>query len=404
MTPDEARERVRQLNDLNAFIALTDEQGTGDVVGVKDLIDVRGTVTTGGGKVLARVPSEDDATAIANLRLFGCVVVGKTNLSEWAMRATGENPHFGPVRNPHDLSRMAGGSSGGSAAAVAAGMCDWAVGTDTGGSIRIPASLCGVVGLKPSLGTVSTEGVLPLSHSSDTVGALAKTVRAAARALEMLTGSSGFVPSETTHPAYRLAVPAGWIEDLDPVVDGAWRRVSSGLPEIAFPDRLAMTETLNTIVLAEAASHHRRSIQRHPDRYGSDVLADFRTGLAIGRNTYVSALVELRRFVAQVAVAMSDVDAILVPGPTCVAPLIGQQGVRERLNRYTKPFSLTGQPVIALPLPSTSLPVGIQVVGQFGKDRELIRIAAALEARFAMRTGDLSPGPSFTFDARAASV
>ncbi|HUE68263.1 MAG TPA: amidase family protein, partial [Candidatus Acidoferrum sp.] len=143
--------------ELNAFISLAspgDEQGSGDRVAVKDLVDVRGMVTTAGGIILPSKPATDDAPVIKRLRGFGCVVVGKANLHEFAYGVTSVNPHYGAVLNPRDTSRVAGGSSGGSAAAVAAGMCDWSVGSDTGGSIRIPSSLCGVAGFKPRFGSV----------------------------------------------------------------------------------------------------------------------------------------------------------------------------------------------------------------------------------------------------------
>jgi prepilin-type processing-associated H-X9-DG protein len=154
MDLESARRRVLERADLNAFISVSSEDGTGTVVAVKDLVDVAGMVTTAGGVILPREPATEDAPVIRRLRQEGCVVVGKANLHEFAYGITSVNPHYGAVRNPHDVERVAGGSSGGSAVAVAAGMCDWAVGTDTGGSIRIPASFCGVVGFKPQPGSI----------------------------------------------------------------------------------------------------------------------------------------------------------------------------------------------------------------------------------------------------------
>src|SRR3989442_1957908 len=153
-------------------------------------------VTTAGGVILPAEPATDDAPVITRIRQAGCVVVGKANLHEFAYGVTSVNPHYGPVRNPYDSSRVAGGSSGGSAVAVAEGMCDWAVGSDTGGSIRIPAAFCGVVGFKPTIGTVETEGVIPLSRSLDTLGPLAPDVRSVARALEMMSGLTDLVPAD----------------------------------------------------------------------------------------------------------------------------------------------------------------------------------------------------------------
>ena len=142
MRLDEARARIEERSELHAFISLTEETGEGTVVAVKDLVDVKGTVTTAGGVILPKVPAAEDAPVVKRIRSAGCVVVGKANLHEFAYGVTSINPHFGTVRNPHDPTRVAGGSSGGSAVAVAAGMCDWSIGSDTGGSIRIPASLC----------------------------------------------------------------------------------------------------------------------------------------------------------------------------------------------------------------------------------------------------------------------
>src|SRR5207244_7794968 len=159
-----------ESSDLSAFLSLSDERGDGTVVAVKDLVDVKGMVTTAGGVILPAEPATDDAPVITRIRHAGGVVVGKANLHEFAYGVTSVNPHYGPVRNPYDSSRVAGGSSGGSAGAVAAGMCDWAVGSDTGGSIRIPASFCGVAGFKPEFGSIEIAGVIPLAHPPATLG------------------------------------------------------------------------------------------------------------------------------------------------------------------------------------------------------------------------------------------
>src|SRR6202521_4300166 len=182
----EARRQIEERAHLHAFISTSAEEGAGTVVAVKDLVDVAGMVTTAGGVILPNEPAERDAPVVAAIRARGCVIVGKTNLHEFAFGVTSVNPHYGAVLNPHDPSRVAGGSSGGSAVAVAAGMCDWAIGTDTGGSIRVPAALCGGVGIKPTLGALSTKGVLPLARSLDTVGPIAADVATAALGLEMM--------------------------------------------------------------------------------------------------------------------------------------------------------------------------------------------------------------------------
>jgi aspartyl-tRNA(Asn)/glutamyl-tRNA(Gln) amidotransferase subunit A len=259
MDVEAAREHILDLAHLNAFISLTEETGEGPIVAVKDLIHVCGTWTTAGSMMLPFIPDRDDAEVIRQIRGHGCVVVGKTNLHEWAFGATSANLHFGPVRNPHDPALVAGGSSGGSAVAVATGMCDWAIGTDTGGSIRIPAALCGVVGVKPTLGTVSTHGVLPLSRSLDTVGPLAADMHTAARALEMMTGRN-FVPEHRpTIGELRLAVPADWDERIDDEVRSAWERVAEGLPRIQLPMGLGRMFSLDC---ARGARSRARSTKR----------------------------------------------------------------------------------------------------------------------------------------------
>src|SRR2546427_3086002 len=200
-----ARARIRERSELNAFISVSDQGGSGDAVAVKDLVDVKGMVTTAGGVILPDTPATDDAPVIRRLREAGCLIVGKANLHEFAYGVTSVNPHYGTVRNPHDPERVAGGSSGGSAVAVAAGVCDWAIGSDTGGSIRIPASLCGVGGFEPALGSIDTTGGIPLSRSLDTLGPIAPDVATAAAAYSMMSGET--VPVEPVR-APRRGVPA----------------------------------------------------------------------------------------------------------------------------------------------------------------------------------------------------
>jgi Asp-tRNA(Asn)/Glu-tRNA(Gln) amidotransferase A subunit family amidase len=385
MTPDEARARARELAHLNAFISLTEEQGDGQVVAVKDLVDVRGTVTTAGGVILPQVPAARDAPVIERMRAHGAVVMGKASLHEFAYGATSNNPHYGPVRNPHDPERVAGGSSGGSAVAVAMGMCDWALGSDTGGSIRIPAAFCGVVGFKPTLGTVDTEGVIPLSRSQDTLGPLASDVAGAARALEAMSQLTSLLPD---HPRPRaelkLGVPRGWVQQLtlDETTAQAWARVSGGIPEVDFPDRGRMHEAGIAILLLEAYAYHQRWFEDVPEKYGEDVRALLQQGSEVPRGRYVEALLEMSRLRAEADAAMGELDALLLPVTPYVAPVIGQPLERGTLLGFTRPFNVSCQPVIALPAPTTGLPVGIQVVGRSGAERRLVEAALALEAEW----------------------
>jgi len=379
---DEARRRIAERADLNAFISLTGEAGEGTVVAVKDLVDVAGTVTTAGGVILPREPAAADAPLVAEMRRHGCLVVGKANLHEWAYGVTSSNPHYGPVRNPHDPTRIAGGSSGGSAVAVVAGMCDWAVGSDTGGSIRIPASLCGCVGFKPTLGTISTEGVFPLARSLDTVGPLAPHVVGAASALEQLTGRS-YLPAGKIDRLgdFRVGIPQGWAEGLDEPTERAWRRVTQGLPAVPFPEPETLGGPGLTILLYEAAQLHRDWVLTQPEKYGSDVRELLTMGLQVSERDYRDALTAMTALRHEVQQAMTGWDALLAPTTVEVAPKIGA-GLEHRasLTKYTRPFNVSGQPVACLPAPVESgLPVGIQVVGRFGEDANTLRVAAALE-------------------------
>jgi aspartyl-tRNA(Asn)/glutamyl-tRNA(Gln) amidotransferase subunit A len=361
--------------DLHAFISMSDETGTGDRVAVKDLVDVRGMVTTAGGIILPNVPATKDAPVIERMRGFGCVVVGKANLHEFAYGVTSVNPHYGTVLNPHDTTRVAGGSSGGSAAAVAAGMCDWAVGSDTGGSIRIPCSLCGVAGFKPRFGSIDIGGVIPLSKSLDTLGPIAPDIATTARAFTMMSGEEVSL-DDLDRP--RLGIPAGWVRDLDEATEKAWTSVSSGIDEIDFGDHEAVHQTGLTILLYEAAAYHRRWATETPEKYGADVLRLIRLGFDVQEADYRQAI-RSRSELAEAAMrAMASVDALLLPATAIVAPPITSGNeVREPLSRFTRPFNTTHQPVAVLPAPVDGLPVGIQVAGK--TNAATLRAAAWLE-------------------------
>lgn len=361
MDLNEARSSIRARSDLNAFISLSEEQGGGDVVAVKDLVDVAGMVTTAGGVILPDTPATDDAPVVRRLRSHGCVVVGKANLHEFAYGVTNANPHYGAAHNPRDPSRITGGSSGGSAAAVAAGMCDWAIGSDTGGSIRIPASLCGVAGFKPAFGSIDMGGVIPLSWSLDTLGPLAPDITTAARAFTMMSGEA--VSLDGLQPP-RLAVPAGWVTNLDEDTRRAWELVSKGIAEIEFPDRDQLFKVGLTILLVEAATYHRTWVLECPEKYGADVLAHLERGLSILAVDFEDAVRRRPQLEEEAYRAMRDVDALVLPATAMVAPpLEAGNEVREPLSRFTRPFNTTHQPVAVVPAPVGRLPVGIQVVG-----------------------------------------
>lgn len=348
--------------ELNAFISRSSEKGRGESVAVKDLIDVRGMVTTAGGIILPEEPAAEDAPVIARLRRAGCVFAGKANLHEFAYGVTNVNPHYGTARNPHDPTRVAGGSSGGSAVAVAAEMCDWAIGSDTGGSIRIPGSLCGVVGFKPRFGSIDIAGVVPLSWSLDTLGPIGRDVSVVARAYSLMSGE---VIDLDGLEAPRLGVPAGWVAGLDEATQRAWSQASQGVPEVEFVDREPVFRTGLTILMAEAATIHKRWATEHPEKYGADVLQHVRRGLEIPAVEYIAAIRERPRLQADAERAMEAIDALILPATAIVAPPEGAgTEVREPLARFTRPFNTTHQPVAVIPAPVDGLPVGIQVVGR----------------------------------------
>ena len=377
----EARARAEQAPDSHIFISLTDEHGPGPVVAVKDLIDVRGVPTTGGGVILPRVPAAADAPLVARIRAGGGRIIGKTNLYEWAYGASSRNPHFGDVRNPRDAGRSAGGSSSGSAAAVAAGLCDWAVGTDTAGSVRVPASLCGVVGFRPSHGVIPADGVIPLARSLDTVGALAPSVRVAAEAVALMADRPDIATAPARDPrTLRLASPAGWLDGLDAQTARVWAHVGAALPEVKLPDRIVMNELGGTIQAAEATTFHRDWMRRWPDRYSADVLAKLAAGLEVRAVDYLRACEERNRVRDAVQAALDGWDALVLPATAVVAPRLDGPEERDALLRFTRPFSLTGHPCIVIPAPAAGLPVGIQLVGRAGADGQLAAVAAALEA------------------------
>jgi aspartyl-tRNA(Asn)/glutamyl-tRNA(Gln) amidotransferase subunit A len=375
MDLNEARSRIRARSDLNVFISLSEEQGSGDVVAVKDLVDVAGMVTTAGGVILPKTPAKADAPVVQRLRRHGCVVVGKANLHEFAYGVTNVNPHYGAARNPRDPGRITGGSSGGSAAAVAAGMCDWAIGSDTGGSIRIPAALCGVAGFKPAFGSIDVGGVVQLSRSLDTLGPLAPDISTAARAYTIMSGEP---VSLDDLRAPRLAVPAGWVRDLDKPTARAWELVSKGLPEIKFLDHDGPFKVALTILLVEAATFHRKWVTECPEKYGADVLAHLQRGLGILAVDFDEAIRERSHLADEASRAMQGIDALVLPATAMVAPpLDAGNEVREPLTRFTRPFNATHQPVAVLPAPVDGLPVGIQVIGR--NNVETLRAARWLE-------------------------
>jgi aspartyl-tRNA(Asn)/glutamyl-tRNA(Gln) amidotransferase subunit A len=363
-------------------------------VAVKDLIDVAGAVTAAGSAKLAGNLARRDAEVVARLRAAGAVVVGKTRTHEFA---------YGVVTpgtvNPWDPERIAGGSSGGSAAAVAAGLAPAAVGSDTAGSIRIPASCCGIVGLKPTWGRVPAAGVWPLSWSCDHVGPMAATVADVALLDQVLTAEPPGTGGEAIPDPPRIGRIVG--DDLGPIdpavtaaVDELCRRLEAAgatLDEVVLPLGAARG-SVATVVLAEAAAVHARLLEETGEAgYSRAMLAMIRIGRSALAGEYLTGLRYRGRFAAEVERLLARRDSLLLPTLPCAAPPAGEPtvtiagtevGVQAALTRLPGPFNCSGSPVVSLPAGlAGTLPVGVSLVGRIGGDRDLLRLAAWVEAR-----------------------
>jgi aspartyl-tRNA(Asn)/glutamyl-tRNA(Gln) amidotransferase subunit A len=365
----------------------------------KDLMRTKGVRTTAGSKIFADYVPGHDAVIVAKLREAGTVSLGKTGLHELAYGITSNNPHFGAIHNPWDLGRIPGGSSGGSAAAVAAGILPFATGTDTGGSIRIPASFCGVVGLKPTFGRVNVRGVLPLGFSQDHVGPLTRTVRDAAIAFQAMVGDpTDYVPpADSDLTGLRVGIPQNFfMEQVDPEVDASVRaafdtaaRGGARLVEVKVPDMEALRSAAAMCLLVEAASALRPFLDRRSD-FGADVLAMLDQGKAIPGVDYIEAQRTRRRIGRQFVKLFEVVDYIFTPATPVTAPKIGQtsleicgvsEEVRAAATRFTRGMNALGLPAISIPCGFSlgGLPIGLQIIAAARQEDSLLHAAAAME-------------------------
>jgi aspartyl-tRNA(Asn)/glutamyl-tRNA(Gln) amidotransferase subunit A len=346
-----------------------------------------------------------DAMVVTRLRDAGAIVIGRTNLHEFALGTTSEDSAFGPVRHPMDPTRSAGGSSGGSAVAVARGMGLASIGTDTGGSIRIPAAACGVVGLKPGAGEVPNDGVIPLSPTLDHVGPLTRSVQDAAWLWQILSGR----PTSALDPAavdtLRLRRLTGYFDrPLDPAVRAAFERALDRLRDAGaklrdggIEDAAVIAPAYADIVLPEAALWHAPWLDSPAASYQPitrDRIAHGRTVTAV---TYLEARAQQRHLAQLVDAALEDCDALVLPTLPIVAPVLGDTSivvdpaggspvpVRAIMLRQTQLFNLTGHPAISLPVEADGLPVGLQLVGRAGQTPRLLALAAACEPLVAPR-------------------
>jgi aspartyl-tRNA(Asn)/glutamyl-tRNA(Gln) amidotransferase subunit A len=434
----------RAQPELNAFITITAEQATeearvaeqelaagvsrgplhGVPVGVKDLVATQGTRTTAGSAILRHWVPKQDAPVVWLLRLAGAILVGKTNTHEFAFGTTNDNPHYGAVRNPWNPALTTGGSSGGSAAAVAAGLLPVALGTDTAGSIRIPSALCGAVGLKPTYGLIPSRGVVPLSRTLDTVGPIGRTVgdvEAMMRGLGVgawgpvsgqasgIIGSRGEasgpqLPTPTTETTFSLkqltiGVPEHYVfERVDSEVESGVREALRALAAagaevrpIAIPELERCWEVGIAIVRPEALAFHSRWYPRRAAEYGEDVARSLEAATQIAASAFLAARRTRRTIARAVRRALREVD--LLAGPTvpilafpnadAYRPVLpGGELPRHALTRLTYPFSLSRLPAISVPcgLSRSGLPIGLQLAAGPRQEALLLAAARAFEA------------------------
>ena len=378
-------------------------------VSLKDNFWTRGIRTTAGSKILSAFVPGSDSDVTKSLSRAGAILLGKTNMHEFAYGITGENPHYGSSRNPWEPERITGGSSGGSAVAVATGMGCASVGTDTGGSIRVPAALCGIVGLKPTFGLVSIAGVVPLSLSFDHAGPLARGVTDACIMLEAIAGQ---YPRGKARPNFRALLKnlpgkfrLGWPKDffferINPEIRAAIEKAANGfealgarIEEVPMPQLAESVDRATNLVVAEASYYH-ESQGYYPSRsedYGDDVRGHLEWGHNMRAVDYLRGIESRRKVEQDLAAALEKVDAILAPASPIPAPRIGESQlrvagerettVRAELLRMTRPANLTGLPAISIPCGFTSdgLPIGLQLIGQRWGETQLLAIALAYE-------------------------
>ena len=406
---DAARERARQADE-----ELARGEGRGPLHGipiaVKDLFCTAGVRTTGGSSLFANYVPDHDATVVEWLRAGGAVLVGKTGMHELAYGITSSNPHFGVIRNPWDRDRIPGGSSGGSGAAVAAGMVSMAMGTDTGGSIRIPASFCGVVGLKPTYGRVSRYGGMTLGFSLDHMGPLTRSVRDAAAVLNVIAGYDSRDPTSSRRPVenyvpdlepsirgLRVGLPDNFYFDrLDPEVDSAVRAAfrtaesrGAEIVPVRVPDIAAINTVARLILLAEASALLEPHLEQR-DRFGADVLSLLDQGRLVAATDYINAQRLRGRMQREFAGLWQRVDCLLTPTTPITAPRIGEttvalggvqnEDVRLASTRLVRGINPLGLPAVSIPCGADrrGLPIGLQIVGPPFAEALILRIAQAL--------------------------
>jgi aspartyl-tRNA(Asn)/glutamyl-tRNA(Gln) amidotransferase subunit A len=406
VTAERARARAKRI-DADRAAGRPPGALAGVPFAVKNLFDVAGLATRAGSKInRSHTPAEKDSPLIARLEAAGAVLVGALNMGEYAYDFTGENIHDGPSRNPHDTTRMTGGSSGGSGGAVGGRMVPLALGSDTNGSIRVPASLCGIFGLKPTYGRLTRARTFPFVASLDHLGPLARSVRDLALAYDAMQGPDPDDPVATERPAepalpalargaagLRVAVAGGYFRtSLMPEAQAAVARVAAALEarrEIELPEAQRARAAAYVITAAEGASLHLERLRTRAHDFDPAVRDRLIAGAMIPAALVNRAQKFRRHFRARVLALFDEVDAIIAPATPCAAPAIGQQNfvldgvelpVRANLGVHTQPISFIGLPVVAVPIPLDPLPVGVQIIAAPWREDVALRIAHALEA------------------------
>ena len=376
-------------------------------ISVKDLFCTRGIRTTAGSKILRRFVPERNAEVIERLLASGCTFLGKTNMHEFAYGATNLNPHYGPVRNPWDTSRISGGSSGGSAASVVTAQAVASIGTDTGGSIRIPSAACGCVGLKPTYGRVSLEGVIPLSGTLDHAGPICRCVADAALMFDAMAQSNVRAPGTpgTTVSglrrgvkSIRLGVPRQYFFDhLQPAVRRnvlaavkTLKELGASLREVNLKGMEETARLAADITAGEALAFHEEWLNKRPEEYGKDVGARLEQSRGLTAAAYIQALQKRLAYTEEFERVLDAVDLILAPAIPVVAPGLDQEQVRTGRSRtdvrlallsLTRPANLTGLPALSVPcgFSPDNLPIGLQLIGRRFGEATLLRAAWAYE-------------------------